>query len=328
MPNRSIAIDDPDRVRALIEDETTLLYAQPQAGPRTRSRLRQPPPAVLDDWRIVEAVRFIERPFDEQPSLEEIAARAELSPHHFQRYFKKAMGESPASYSRRIKLDRAALHLWATEKTVVEIAFMTGYSSHEAFVRAFHAQFGRVPTDYRHHARRSVSLPTAEEIARTADIRLLEYSAMPLIAMRFYGPYANVETHWLHFEGVLRRHGIAPDTCQAVGIAYDSPEIVDNDFIRYDCAIVSPELAQPRAGLFQLSLPQGTYGTLEHHAPYSRIFSTYRVISTAWLPTLAGTLRMDLTCAYEFYRDSPWRNVGGQQRFDLMLPVARQDAAG
>ncbi|WP_208867223.1 AraC family transcriptional regulator [Paraburkholderia silvatlantica] len=282
---------------------------------------------MLDDWRVVEAVRFIEQPFDGQPSLEEIAARAELSPHHFQRYFKKAMGESPASYSRRIRLDRAALHLWATNKVVAEIAFMSGYSSHEAFVRAFHGQFGRVPSDYRHRARRSVSVPTAGEMARVAQIRLLEFGAIPLLAMRFYGPYANVEAHWLHFVEALRQCGIDPGTCQAVGIAYDSPEIVDNDFIRYDCAIVASDIVRPRSALFRLSLIPGAYGALEHRAPYNTIFSTYRVISTAWLPTLAGKLRMDLTCAYEFYRKPPWCNVGGDQHFDLMLPVAWQEMA-
>jgi len=326
MSNRSIAIVDPDYERVLVEDETNLLYAQPQAGARVQSG-RGRPPMVLDDWRVIEAVRFIEQPLDERPSLDEVAARAELSPHHFQRYFKKAMGVSPASYSRRIRLDRAALHLWATDKVVVEIAFMSGYSSHEAFVRAFHGQFGRVPSDYRRHARRSVSLPTDDEMARVAQIRLLDFRATPLLAMRFYGPYANVETHWLHFVGALHQHGIDSHACQAIGIAYDSPEIVDNDFIRYDCAIVAPAIARPRSELFRLSLNPGAYGVLEHRAPYNAIFSTYRVISTAWLPGLADTLRMDLTCAYEFYRIPPWLNAGGYQHFDLMLPVARQEAA-
>lgn len=328
MPIRSVSVTvtDPDHERELIEDETKLLYSCPQAGPRMQPCPRRALPAILDDWRVVKAVRFMEKPLDEAIRLKDVATNAGLSPHHFQRYFKKIMGESPSAYRRRVKLDHAALHLWITDRSVVDIAFMAGYASHEAFVRGFYAQFGRVPSEYRQHARRSVSVPTVEELERVGQIRVLEWGEIPLLAMRFYGPYANVEAHWQHFADYLRKENITPEQFQAIGIAYDSPEIVNNDFIRYDCAIVTRDHGRPRSALARLSFNLGTYGTLEHHAPYNRIFSTYRVLSTAWLPMMADELRMELTCAYEFYHEAPWRNAGGIQRFDLMLPVAWRKA--
>ncbi|MGC3030467.1 AraC family transcriptional regulator [Burkholderia sp. DN3021] len=315
-----VAAVDPELQGKLVDSERSLLHVNPAAAGVVSAW--RAPPAMLDDWRVLAAVRFMEQRLDGQMRLDDIAAQADLSPHHFQRYFKKLLGQSPAAYRRRIQLERAALHLWITGHPVIDIAFMAGYASHEAFVRAFYAQFGRVPSEYRSHARQQVSFPTAEERGRVAEIRVCEQQQVPLLAMRFYGPYASVETHWQRFVEHLQVLGIAPERFQAIGIAYDSPEIVHNAFIRYDCAIVTSDYDHRRSGLARLPFRAGAYGVLSHDAPYDQIFSTYRILSTAWLPTMADELRMELTCAYECYREPPWLNVGGSQRFDLMLPVA------
>jgi AraC family transcriptional regulator len=86
---------------------------------------------------------------------DELASRAHLSRFHFDRLVAAAAGEPPAALRRRILLERAAYQLITTEQDVLDVALGAGYSSHEAFTRAFARAYGRSPSDWR---RRPTSL--------------------------------------------------------------------------------------------------------------------------------------------------------------------------
>lgn len=307
----------------LIESETRLVYAKPPAGPQHESKQRGPLPSALDDWRLAQAIRLMERNPASPVRLEEVAQHVDLSPFHFQRYFKDAMGESPAAYLRRVRLDRAALNLCMGDDPVLNVALRAGYASHEAFIRAFHRQFGLVPTQYRVYARQASSVAEPGDIERARQVRVRERPAAVLLGMRFYGPYANVEMHWQHFAKTLEKTGIALKGLQAVGIIQDNPEITANEFIRYDCAIVDPKVDVGRSALTRLDITAGTYVSLEHRAPYSEIFTTFRTLSFAWLPTVAAEFVADANGGYEFYQQPPWERTGAVQHLEVVLPLRK-----
>src|SRR6202140_1687935 len=217
------------REQALIESDTKLLHAIPPAGSLHPPKTRPPLPHMLDDLRLARAIRFLENNLANTVQLKDVATHVGLSPFYFQRYFKDAMGETPASYVRRVKLDQAAISLLNNDMHVVELAFATGYASHEAFVRAFHRQFGLVPTQYRVHGKRTASQPQTEDLLRAETVRVHPLPSESLLAMRFYGPYASVEDHWQKFASMIRQIGLSLDGLQAVGIAHDSPEITPNE---------------------------------------------------------------------------------------------------
>jgi len=312
-----------DQEQALIASETKLLHVRPPAGSLHESKPRAPLPVMLDDWRLARAIRYMEQGLGDAVQLKDIAAHVNLSPFHFQRYFKDAMGETPSAYVRRVKLDEAAVSLMTNDLPVNELAFDSGYASHEAFVRAFHRQFGLVPTQYRVFVRRASSQPQPEDLARAETVRVRQLQPLRLLAMRFYGSYANIESHWQKFAEVVREAGLPLDDLRAVGIAHDNPEITPNELIRYDCAIVDTGFDTEGSALTALTLPANTYALLEHHAPYHEIFATYRVLSITWLTNAAGEYFNEIIKAYELYREPPWENHGGMQRFDLALPVRK-----
>jgi AraC family transcriptional regulator, regulatory protein of adaptative response / methylated-DNA-[protein]-cysteine methyltransferase len=57
--------------------------------------------------RIARAIRYLAEHYREQPSLEDAASAAALSPHHFQRLFTRYVGISPKAFVAALTLDRA-----------------------------------------------------------------------------------------------------------------------------------------------------------------------------------------------------------------------------
>jgi AraC family transcriptional regulator len=79
----------------------------------------------------------------------DLAARVYLSRFHFDRVVQATCGETPARFRRRVLLERSAFRLATTEKGVLDIAVEAGYSSNEAFTRAFASAYGRSPSAWR-----------------------------------------------------------------------------------------------------------------------------------------------------------------------------------
>jgi AraC family transcriptional regulator len=85
----------------------------------------------------------------QEPALgDELARRAYLSRFHFDRLVAAGLGEAPGKLRRRLLLERAAYKL-DRGAPVLEAALGAGYSSGEAFTRAFRRAFGLSPSRFR-----------------------------------------------------------------------------------------------------------------------------------------------------------------------------------
>lgn len=82
-------------------------------------------------------------------SLADLAARLGQSPSHAHRTLSSALGETPKEFTQRLRLDRAAGLLLTAKDTILDIALICGFESHEVFVRAFRRRFGMTPSAYR-----------------------------------------------------------------------------------------------------------------------------------------------------------------------------------
>src|SRR5690349_17866311 len=76
-----------------------------------------------------------------------LAARAMLSPFHFNRLVRAGIGEAPAAFRRRLLLERAAWHL-GRGASVTDAALDAGYDAVEAFSRAFTRAHGVAPSRF------------------------------------------------------------------------------------------------------------------------------------------------------------------------------------
>ena len=104
---------------------------------------------------------------EQSVTLSRLAARAGQSRFRFHRAFRRMLGETPGGFIQRLRLERAAGQLLATNGSVLDIALSCGFASHEVFTRAFHRQFGCSPIAYRRRA-----LVGATQDARATHIAL------------------------------------------------------------------------------------------------------------------------------------------------------------
>lgn len=106
------------------------------------------PPLASDPLPAV--VAWIEQQLDQPLTLEQVAARAGLSPYHFSRLFTARMGRSVIAHVRGRRLVRGARRLCdEPDLKLVDLAFDCGFESQEAFTRAFKRLFGVSPGRFR-----------------------------------------------------------------------------------------------------------------------------------------------------------------------------------
>lgn len=118
---------------------------------------------------IDEIDRCIKEKNDGDVSLSHLADFLGYSEYYVSRKFKEISGMSFRDYHRYRRLAFALLDLRDTRRGILDIALDRGFSSHEAFTRAFKAAYGMTPAEYR-KAPRPVVLRT---VIRPFDCYLL-----------------------------------------------------------------------------------------------------------------------------------------------------------
>jgi AraC family transcriptional regulator len=96
------------------------------------------------------AIWYIESHFRRDVALQEIAQASRVSRFHLSRAFSVATGFTVMQYLRQRRLSEAASTIAAGAPDILSVALEFGYSSHEAFTRAFQDHFGMPPSDARH----------------------------------------------------------------------------------------------------------------------------------------------------------------------------------
>lgn len=105
--------------------------------------------AAAKDERIARAVSAIHGNPAQDWSNERLAALSGMSKSSFVERFGQLLGHRPGTYLRHWRLDRAAEALQHSTATIDAIAASVGYSSQEAFSRAFQSRFGASPSAWR-----------------------------------------------------------------------------------------------------------------------------------------------------------------------------------
>ena len=98
---------------------------------------------------IYESTLYIHNAYAEPITVADIAAEAYLSPSYFSFIFRTFTGYTVKNYLNRYRLYCAALDLRDSDKSLVEIACVNGFSSQQAFTRSFSQMYGIAPAQFR-----------------------------------------------------------------------------------------------------------------------------------------------------------------------------------
>lgn len=232
----------------------------------------------------------VEEGLDGQLRLKALAREAGYSPFHFHRLFSRRLGETPAKYVERRRLDRAAYLVVVTEASLIDIGLAVGFGSAETFSRAFRRRFGAPPRDYRRMAR--VSLKARADAnagfrgagCELSEVRFVSLKPASLIAIRRVGPYgeghlppfAPHDRYWNVLEAWARERGVSYQR-EAWGFFPDDPNLTPPERLQSDLCLPVDEAEVAGEGEIRpLSFEGGAYAVIEHLGPYATVDQAYR----------------------------------------------------
>ena len=96
-----------------------------------------PPGRGLEPWQKLRTEEMLRAHLEGNITIKDLAAACSLSASHFGRCFRKNFGISVHQRLIQLRIDQAKNLLWGTNKTLVEIALLSGFCDQAAFSRTF-----------------------------------------------------------------------------------------------------------------------------------------------------------------------------------------------
>ena len=235
------------------------------------------------------ALFIIERNLSRDLSLAEIAGLCGVSRFHLAHAFGESAGRPVMEYVRGRRLTEAATALASGAADILGLALDSGYASHEAFGRAFKAQFGKTPEEIR-------KCESVSGLTLIDPVRYLEPAAMKLEDPRFenvgellfvglgermvYGDPKDIPGQWQRF--MSGPYHAIEHKKQPIPVGVTT-RMADGEML-YVCAAEVTRFGKIPAGLMTLTLAPAHYAVFAHNGHVSVLPQTYAAIWNDWFP--------------------------------------------
>jgi AraC family transcriptional regulator len=250
-------------------------------------------------------------------TLAEVAA---LSPYHWHRIYHAVRGETAVATARRLRLQRAAVDLAGSAKSIEEIAARAGYGGVQAFTRAFSDSYGLPPARYREEGSHRDFKPGVLEAPRASwRIEVRHIPPTSLLSVDHVGSYMDIGRAFETLFGRAGAQGLLSPQTRMIGVYYDDPSAVAEEKLRSSAAIVAPADAEAAAPLRRLETKAGEYAVLRHRGPYVAMRAAYLWLFGTWLPQ-SGRDAADAPVMEE-YLNNPRDTPPSDLLTDLFLPL-------
>ena len=104
---------------------------------------------MFHDLPLKAVISYIETHLNDELDLETLARKMGYATGYFRRVFLAGIGTTPALYVRRRRVAHAAFQLRNSRQSVTDIALAHGFTSTDAFARAFRKLTGQTPMEFR-----------------------------------------------------------------------------------------------------------------------------------------------------------------------------------
>src|SRR5262245_30541570 len=270
--------------------------------------------------RLSRVITHIHDHLDEPIDLNRLAEVACLSPYHWHRIYHAMHGETIATTVRRLRLHRAAGFLANTTMDIETIAEKSGYGGVAAFSRAFAADYGMPPAQYRKEGAHAKFLAEAHaEEGAAFEVTIRELPRLRLATLDHRGSYMQIGKAFEPLFGGFAARNLLGAGTRSIGVYYDDPFAVAEDDLRSRAGLVVDDGFRMEAPLIETILPAGRHAVLRHKGPYATMRSAYQWFFGPWL-TQSGEEVADAP-VFEEYLNNPREVAPSELLTDIYLPL-------
>lgn len=269
------------------------------------------------------ALWMVETRLGREVTVDDVAAVAGVSRFHLSRLFALAVGQSIMRYARGRRLSEAAKALAKGAPDILNVALDHGYSSHEAFTRAFRDQFGVTPEEVRAHGAVD-HLTLVEPLRMTstpANIAPPRFESAPLLLIAGIGQRhamsgaPAIPLQWQRLVPWLG--GAIPG--QKGDVTYGVCANADDDgAFDYIAGVEVERFADMPAEFATVRIPARRYAVFTHTGHVSNISATFQHAWGVWLPS-SGEKAADAPM-FERY-DARFDPMTGTGEMEVWLPL-------
>ena len=238
---------------------------------------------------VQKALWFVERHFASELTLEDIATAAGASRFYLTRAFTAISGQPLMRYVRGRRLSEAARALAKGAPDILTVALDAGYSSHEAFTRAFTEYFVHTPETVRAQgnlAQLKLVEPIRMDQTQLETLQPPRFvTGKPMFITGFTEHYtcessAGIPAQWQrflpHFNHVPGQIGKV-----AYGVTYNADDEGNMDYL---CGVEVPDFSHVPEGWGRVRIPEQRYVVFNHPGHISGIRRTWATIWESWFP--------------------------------------------
>ncbi|KOT38549.1 AraC family transcriptional regulator [Streptomyces caelestis] len=249
--------------------------------------------------RLNQALEHIEGRLDQQVDVAEVARIAATSEYHLRRMFSALAGMPLSEYVRRRRLTVAGAEVLAGREPLLEIAVRYGYSSGEAFARAFRAVHGIGPGEARRTGAALVSQPRLAfrltvEGNSSMRYRVVDKPDFTVVGLKTRVPLVHTGPNQAIIDFV---RGIVPQALERLEKLSDQeprgivavcddldPSRAEGTELDYYQGVITAAAAPEGATV--LPVPAGTWAVFTTSGPAPRaIQELWRDVFTQWFPS-------------------------------------------
>jgi AraC family transcriptional regulator len=233
---------------------------------------------------------MIERNLGNELSLSDVADACGVSKFHLARAFEARVGMPVMQYVRARRLSRAANALAEGASDILAVALDTGYGSHEAFTRAFKAQFDLTPEAVRKqrttkelNMMKPLNMSDAAAPRGSVEHRIEKLGSFTVVGLVRKQSLSKTEAIPGQWQTFMEMYDQILNKAEPIPLSVTTGMDADGNFTYLTCVQVSSVDSVPN-GLASQTVPAQTYAVFTHGAHVSEIGKTYAAIWDRWVP--------------------------------------------
>ena len=281
------------------------------------------------------ALQYIEENLTDEIDFHEVARLAYSSEYHFTRMFSFLAGITLSEYIRRRRLTLAAFELQHSQAKVIDVAVKYGYSSADAFSRAFQELHGVTPSKARNREQALKAFPRMNfqltiQGGAEMNYRIEEKEAFRIIGLKkrvpivFNGVNPEIAAMWgqLNAETIQmlkQQSNIEPKGIISASTNFSEGRMEEKGELDHYIGVATTNDCPP--GLAALEVAASTWAVFEAVGPFPQTLqNTWGRIYSEWFPTSSYELAKGPEILWNAHKDT----TSPTFQSEIWIPVVKR----